>query len=58
MLSPESTGFIFSIVRNSLSAQGEGEWRAVTIWWEGTEAGRGIDGCLCGVIRDYFYGRS
>jgi hypothetical protein len=38
----------------------EGEWRAVTIWWDGSEAGGGDgrgNGCLCVVIRNQFYGR-
>jgi hypothetical protein len=58
MLSPESTGFIYSIVRNSLNAQGEGEWRAVTFWRDRTEAGvggwvrGGLIGVCCGVIKN------
>ena len=41
-LSVESTGFMYSIVRNPLKVHRKGEWRAVI----GTEAGRGINGCL------------
>ena len=45
MLSPERIGFIYSILRHSLHAQGEGEWRAEIFWWDRTEGG-GINGCL------------
>ena len=40
-LSLENTGFIYSTVRNLLNVHRKGERRAVIIWWDGTEAGKG-----------------
>ena len=45
-LSPESTGFMYSIVRNPLNIYRKGEWKAVIIWSNRTETGRAINGCL------------
>ena len=45
-MSRESIGFIYNIVRHPLNVHRKGEGRVVIFWWDGMEAGRGINGCL------------